>query len=424
MMGEKTSELAGLLKRRIARISQAQIDELIQGAREEAFCEVRAILKEMMIQAILERALGDAKTTSDVPEPAAQGTASDEPPWPADPVEAGAVDSREQIRREMEIIRRRIAENEQLLSQTSASSAPAQIAPQLPVAHADDTSNPQLDEACAYYVYCIVENDGRQNGKGLPEQGIDPTYPVYALPYRGIEAIVSQVSLQEFDQEKLESNLNDIRWLEVKVRAHQDILAAVLTNHVLIPMRFCTIYRSPEGVQDMMVQHYNDLVDTLKRLEGKGEWGVKVYCDDDVLVRWVGEGSDRVKDLQAQAANRSEGAAYFLRKKIEEAVTGEAERVSDECAQHSHDRLSHHAVEAVINSLQSKEITGQEDEMVLNGAYLVGEAQLAAFRAELESLQEEYGPLGFRYEVTGPWPPYNFTAISLEEDAVNASASR
>jgi hypothetical protein len=57
--------------------------------------------------------------------------------------------------------------------------------------------------------------------------------------------------------------------------------------------------------------------------------------------------------------------------------------------------------------------------MILNGAYLVAEEQLATFRAELKNLSEEYSDFGFIYEMTGPWPPYNFVSVGFEEKAAD-----
>jgi hypothetical protein len=108
-----------------------------------------------------------------------------------------------------------------------------------------------------------------------------------------------------------------------------------------------------------------------------------------------------------------------VKKKVDEAIAEEVERVSDEHAQRSHDHLSSHAAETVVNPLQSKELTGRKEAMVLNGAYLVAEEKLVAFRTELESLAEEYSDLGFSYEMTGPWPPYNFVSIGLEESCAD-----
>ncbi len=299
------------------------------------------------------------------------------------------------------------------------------------------------EAGCVYYVYGVVGRDGRRPLEGLPGEGIDPAYPVYALTYgypattapeavlpvpahrtgrskdQTLQAIVSQVSLCDFGQERLEENLDDMRWLEAKVRRHQDILNTVVASHTLIPMRFCTLYRSEERIREMLQQHHADFVQALTRLEGKREWGVKVYCDNKVLAQRAGQVSDGVKEIEAEMATKSSGAAYFLKRKREETIAAEVERISDEFAQRSHDCLSSHAAEAVISPLQSKELTGRQEAMVLNGAYLVAEDQLAAFRAELVSLQDEYGDLGFIYETTGPWAAYNFAAIDLTDSEAN-----
>jgi hypothetical protein len=78
-----------------------------------------------------------------------------------------------------------------------------------------------------------------------------------------------------------------------------------------------------------------------------------------------------------------------------------------ECARASHERLAAAAEEARANPPQPPELSGRTDEMLLNGAYLVrrDDGRLTDAVDELQSL---YGPRGVTYEVTGPWPPYNF----------------
>ena len=112
-------------------------------------------------------------------------------------------------------------------------------------------------------------------------------------------------------------------------------------------------------------------------------------------------------------AQKSPGAAYFLKKTLARVVEEESERVKDEYAQCSHDRLSRHGFASVVCELQDPATTGRREQMVLNGAYLVAQEQLAPFRAELETMAEEYGPPGFSYEMTGPWPAYNFTTTGV-----------
>ena len=48
--------------------------------------------------------------------------------------------------------------------------------------------------------------------------------------------------------------------------------------------------------------------------------------------------------------------------------------------------------------------------MLLNGAYLVAAGREDELRAAVEELRARFGPDGVTYELTGPWPPYNFAA--------------
>ena len=415
-MDEKTSKLMGLLKDMMIEVSDAQINGIIREARDEALAEAKAIIKGMMVQAILEHALGELEgARSKVVSTGERVASANETPLPTAQAQAGATESEEQARQEIEAIRRKIAENERLLSQGKASLVETEEVQAPPAKDKASVPREEGKEGYGYYVYGVLGSDNNQPVEGLPEEGIDPAYPVYALPYQAIQAIVSKVPLREFGQKALEANLNDMEWLEAKVRAHQGVLETVLANHTLIPMRLCTIYWSESRVQEMLAQHYDNFVDTLTWLEDKQERGVKVYCDGEALSQRVREVSDRVKRLGAEMEQKSSGAAYFLKKKLDKTIAEEVERTSDEYAQRSHDRLSGHTEEAVINSLQSREITGRKEAMVLNGAYLVAEEQLAAFRAELASLEGEYGDLGFSYEMTGPWPPYSFVSTGFEE---------
>jgi hypothetical protein len=45
---------------------------------------------------------------------------------------------------------------------------------------------------------------------------------------------------------------------------------------------------------------------------------------------------------------------------------------------------------------------------VLNAAFLVSAAGLEAFQRTLTELVGRHGSHGFRFDFTGPWPPYHF----------------
>ena len=60
--------------------------------------------------------------------------------------------------------------------------------------------------------------------------------------------------------------------------------------------------------------------------------------------------------------------------------------------------------------------------MVLNGAYLVADADADRFHATAAELAARHQAGGaeveLEVEVTGPWPPYNFVRLDLSLQAV------
>ena len=52
--------------------------------------------------------------------------------------------------------------------------------------------------------------------------------------------------------------------------------------------------------------------------------------------------------------------------------------------------------------------------MLLNGAYLVVRED-TVLKGAVQELAERYGDRGVTYELTGPWPPYNFVPPNLAD---------
>jgi hypothetical protein len=263
----------------------------------------------------------------------------------------------------------------------------------------------------------------------------------YALVHRDVMAIVSPVPLAEFGPGALEANLQDPEWIRDRVLAHQQVVTALLGGYTLIPFKFCTLFSTEGRVQDMLSQHYETLNETLNRLEGALEWGVKITCDRRRLMEWVQARSENLQPLRAKIAQAAEGAAYFLGKQLEGAAEEETERVMATYVEESHQRLARSARETITRSVQprhpppapprpplgnspqpgrrggtgggGRRVRAVREPPVLNAAYLVDETRTEDFRAVLAMLEAGYADQGFGFELTGPWPPYNFTHLEL-----------
>ena len=382
------------------------IAEIFHQAWAEALAEARQLLKQKMLQSILDRALASSPSlfspVSEDAKPAA--------PLSTSPLaDRGSSADAKRIQEEIEGIRQKLGQNEQLLQQIKTPPAP----PANPGPAARDESPVVAVDGKGYYVYCVDGNDSPQ--QELPQEGIDPAYPLYTIADQTLRVVVSQVSLLEFGEAPLELNLHDSAWLESRVRCHQNLLETLSLTSNIVPMRFCTIYLSEARVQEMLALYHDKFTKALDYLAGRQEWGVKGYYDKNLLAHHVEETDESILSLKAEGSGKSNGLAYFTKKKLAETIVEKVERTSDSYAQDSHNRLAAWAVASSLLQVQTKEAAGRQEEMAFNGAYLLDKEKMDLFRAELEKLGNEYGPHGFSYDFTGPWPPYNFVSIGGEE---------
>ena len=269
----------------------------------------------------------------------------------------------------------------------------------------------QSPEEPGYYVYGVAREEEAQLPEGVA--GVDPSDSPTLIEQAGLAAIVSRVSLAEFGEAQLHENLNDVDWLEDKARAHERVLDEALARMTVVPMRLCTIYRSASQVREMLSREHEVLVDALRRLKGKTEWGVKLLADPQALEQAAArEAEARLREDDDSAS--STGAAYMREKAREARVREAADQIAETWAQGAHERLAEAASEALLNPLQNPEVSGHAGEMLLNGVYLVDDEDEDRFRRVVDELSEEYSRVSVKVELTGPWPPYNFVKSSIE----------
>lgn len=235
------------------------------------------------------------------------------------------------------------------------------------------------------YVYGVVETGSLT---GIGAEGIGGGPP--ALFCVGdLAAIVCGVDVGEFEGETLERNVSSPEWLGQKVRAHEAVLEEAIAATSVVPMRFGSIFSSAAGVQRMLSEQAAEFRAALGRVRGRTEWGVKLHCD-----------AARVVESLAGAPEASSGRGYLEQRKAQLDARARAAEVAADAAARTHRSLAELADEAVVASARSGEI--------LNGAYLVHDGRRTAFMRRVEDLQDGHAGT-FVFEVTGPWPPYNFT---------------
>ena len=244
-----------------------------------------------------------------------------------------------------------------------------------------------IGTATGWYVYGVAEQ----------RDGLEA---IAQLVGRGrLAALVAEVPLDEYGEETLRERLNDRAWLEEKARAHEEVLQAAAEIAPVVPLRFGTIYDELADVERLLDTRGPSFESALERVRGRVELGVKAWADPSRLAAAIGGGEP--------AGEEPSGRAYLQRRQREQRLAAEVAARSAELGEDAHRRLLAAVVDGVANRPQPRELTGRDEPMILNGAYLVAAGD-DALRAEVERLAAEHEPLGITYEVTGPWPPHNF----------------
>ncbi|CAM3113863.1 GvpL/GvpF family gas vesicle protein [Saccharomonospora xinjiangensis] len=218
-----------------------------------------------------------------------------------------------------------------------------------------------------------------------------------------LSAVVSPVSLDEFGEQALRRNLEDLDWLSATARAHDAVVAAVsAAATAAVPLRLATVSFDEDRVRDLVTRNRAEFVTTLNALTGRTEWGVKVYTDPGRL-------APASTTASAESSSGGAGAAYLRRRKAALSARETGEQVAAEHAERLHARLAGAAVADRRHPPQDPKLSGERAHMVLNGAYLVDDDRAAAFAELVRELDAEHDAV--RVELTGPWPPYSFAAV-------------
>jgi hypothetical protein len=272
------------------------------------------------------------------------------------------------------------------------------------VTTADDTA-PRSENGSGWYLYGVVPAAQPPTGLDVGSS-VDPRHGVELVAEGAVAGLASKVSLDEFDEARLPERLNDAVWLERKIRAHEQVLERALQSTAVVPFRFCTVYRSEGDLRRFLGERGRELEAVLRSVDGKIELGVKAFVDRDRFAADLIRRNNDARELDERAGVGG-GRAYLESRRLEQLVAGELEGLAAEVVGEAHTRLLATAEDGMLGAVQSPELSGRTEPMLMNAAYLVP-AGGARLRQAVDELAARYGERGVTFEVTGPWPPYNF----------------
>lgn len=256
-------------------------------------------------------------------------------------------------------------------------------------------------EQAGVWLYAIA---GDVPATGLGQlAGVGGT-PVRAIASAGLTAIASDVGLDEFGEDALRVNLEDMAWLETTATAHHRVIEAVSRAQPVVPMRLATVFSGDAKVCEMLGERGDDLREVLRRISARQEWGVKAYAAGT-----PGAEAAAGPTTGPARGTAGSGAEYLRRRRDELAASKQARQEAVVSAELVHEALSRLACASRLHPPQAPVLAATKAPMILNGAYLLDEAAARRFGEMVERLAAQHPAL--QLQLTGPWPPYSFASL-------------
>ncbi len=226
--------------------------------------------------------------------------------------------------------------------------------------------------------------------KGPAETGLN------TLCFREIAAVVGEIP---------KSGLNTDRDSAI---AYAAVIETLVQQFTLLPMRYGSAMESEEAVLGMIGRNYNEILDNLKKVEDKFEFGLKVFCDS-------------VK-LRTEMKEKTEAGA-LLRPPVIPAVSASVfrEYVNKKLMEHRLEEMMVNYVDSIIAEIKvclslmnavTKFRKALSEAILIDAVFLVQRQRKSELLDAIRLLQEKYPGLNLMF--TGPWPPYSFVDVTIK----------
>ena len=243
-----------------------------------------------------------------------------------------------------------------------------------------------------HYVYGVLPVGQQPSELAEGPDGVD----VQLVEGHGLAAAVSELPEDRYGEEQFRTHAEDPLWLEKLATAHHRVLASIARHDDVVPLRMPTLCRSRQSVLELLDDRADVLKDALTSVSGRVEWGVKLYAES--------------RPAEQQKVEATSGRDYLGQRMAQGRARDEERALRGDVVRACHEALCAVSVDAAVNAPQDPALSGRQEPMVLNGAYLVTREDETDFLSVFDT--QAVGPCRearILAEITGPWPPYNFS---------------
>lgn len=251
------------------------------------------------------------------------------------------------------------------------------------------------------YVYAIARKPVKPS-----VDAIDASRNFGAVSRGAVTAIFTPVPQEEFSQDAVDRRAGNLEWLGSIGYRHQAVVAALMRETDIIPLRAFTLFSSEQALAKYLDDMSSSLTRKLDRIGGKQEWTLRIEFDpqlwNDALSTRVGS----LRDLLAQINESAPGKAFLLRKKLDD----ERRRASRE----GEELIVGEIQDAILKKLRSEIVAETREQR--EGAFpqinvLVNRDEEAVLQELHRDLNDRFRGEGVTLAISGPWPPYTFAGL-------------
>jgi hypothetical protein len=215
-----------------------------------------------------------------------------------------------------------------------------------------------------------------------------------------VSAVFSIVPATAYGDAAWQAHGDDPRWLTEVATEHQRVLSDVVRDTDVLPLRLPAMYRDETHLHEMLTAEGPLLRAALDAVHNHVEWAVHLY--------FTGE--------RDEPTSRPASGVDFFRQKAEAARSRDRARAArEQQVRDAYGDLADVSRQSVANPPQDSALSGRREPMLLNSAHLVCRSHERSFLARVEEVAERLAPAGLIVEVSGPWPPYNFVELGVDE---------
>ena len=247
----------------------------------------------------------------------------------------------------------------------------------------------------ATYVYCVVQaRRPRAAGRPAGLSGLGPTRLLSAGD--DLWLVVADAPLPRYGEAAIAKGLRDLAWVSRCALSHEAVVESWLGAKALVPMKLFTIFDNDVKAIAEIAGEKDRLERVVERVGGKVEWGLRVRH------------ADAPPPTPSPAKPRG-GAGYLTGKKRAWEAARRRAGEGQARAEAAFSVLSTAAAEA---DRRPPPAGGQvKTNLLLDAIFLVEVSKRVRFRSVARRLTRDLQHEGYRVELSGPWPPYNFVEV-------------